>query len=252
LQVKHVNFTWKEKTLKRIAIMAAFLAGCLFVTNGYAQQALQTGPDQPAAAGHQGRARTEKEAKLIEPKHVFSGKVAQVDVPTAIFSLKENGNTVGFDASKPVFSGYRSLSDMHTGDRVAVSYTVVDGLRVTMLSERLAPMARGEVQTERQPAAEAPAGKRARVVGRLLKREKKVDWTGFSYADVKKDGRITPVGLSVVIKDVTMDEFRQYDKNHKGYLDKAEFLEAVKHLRAGRDRFGSASASWTVRKDKSF
>jgi hypothetical protein len=36
-----------------------------------------------------------------------------------------------------------------------------------------------------------------------------------------------------VIKDVTMDEFSKYDKNHHGYLNKAEFLDAVKHLKAG-------------------
>ena len=231
LQVKHVNFTGKEKRLKRIAIVAAFLAGCFFVTHGYVRQASQTGPGQPAAAGHQGWARAEKGAKLIEPKHLSSGGAVQVNVPADMFSLKENGSTVGFDASTPVFSGYRSLSDVYTGDRVAVFYTV-DGLRVTKLLERLAPVERGEVQTERQPAAEAPAGKQARAMGRLIKREKKGDGTGFSDADVKKDGRISPIGLSVVIKDVTMDEFRQYDKNHKGYLDKAEFLEAVKHLRS--------------------
>ena len=36
----------------------------------------------------------------------------------------------------------------------------------------------------------------------------------------------------MVIKDVTLDEFKQFDKKNHGYLDKTEFLEAVKNLRA--------------------
>ena len=211
--------------MKSIALMAALLTACLFVTNGYGQQTSQTGPDRPAAAGHQERAG--KDAKRAEAKHAFGGRVVRIDVPAAIFSLEENGITVGFDASNPVFSGYRSLSDMHIGDRAAASYTA-DGIRVTKLSGRPSPVEKGEIQTERQAAA----GKRAPVVGRLLKREKKRDETGFSDADINKDGRITPIGLSVVIKNVTMDEFRQYDRKHKGYLNKSEFLEAVRHLGA--------------------
>ena len=155
----------------------------------------------------------------------------QIDVAGNSFSLKERGNSVGFDASNPVFSGYSSLSAMQVGDRVAVSYTR-DGIRVAELSGPSGPVGGERMQTGRQSVPGAAQGKRGRVFGRLIRRERKEDATGFSDADVNADGKITPIGLSVVIKDVTMDEFRKYDKKHKGYLNGAEFLEAVKQLRA--------------------
>ncbi len=197
--------------MKKIAMMTVFLAGCFFVANGYVQA---------------------KSVKRVEPRHVFSGRVVQVDVAAGAFTLKDRGNTVGFDASNPIFSGYRSLSAMHPGDWVAVSYTT-DGIRVAKLTGRPASVEGAEVGAGKRPAGEAPKGNRTRTKEGLIKRQKSTDDTGFDQADAKKDGKITPVELSVVIKDVTLDEFRQFDKNHHGYLNKAEFLEAVKHLKVG-------------------
>lgn len=197
--------------MKSIAVIAAFLAACLLVTSDY------------SAAGS---------ARPAGPGRAFCGRVVRVDAGAATLFVKENGNTVGFDASNPVFSGYPSLSAVRIGDRVAVSYTA-DGIRVARLSSTPAPAGGEKTRAIGRTADETGQGTGVRARGRLIKRAKRADTTGFAEADVNQDGKITPIGLSVVIKDVTMDEFRQYDKGHKGYLSKAEFLDAVKHLRTG-------------------
>jgi len=214
--------------MKKIAILAAFLAGSVFVTSGFSQE----GPHKPLPGAGQDRSARGKSMKASGQEHALSGRVAQVDGATGAFSLTVKGITIGFDASHPVFSGYGSLSDMRVGDRVAVSYTR-DGIEVTRLSGGPRPADKVKAETER-PLAGPPAEMPIRAAQkRLIKREKQRDKTGFDEADIKKDGKITPVGLSVVIKDITMDEFRHYDKKHRGYLNKAEFLDAVKHLKTG-------------------
>jgi hypothetical protein len=193
--------------MKKIAMIAAFLAACFFGS---------------------GDCSLVKSANAAGPGRAFCGRVVQVNVVAETLSVREGGNTVGFDVSNPVFSGYSSLSAVKIGDRVAVFYTA-GGTRVAKLTGPLASSGKEKVRPVGQPADRAAQGKRQT---RLIRREKNADTTGFCEADVNKDGKITPVGLSVVIKDVTMDEFRQYDKGHKGYLNKAEFLVAVRSLRA--------------------
>jgi hypothetical protein len=193
--------------MKKIATIAAFLAACYFGA---------------------GDCSLVKSANAAGPGRAFCGRVVQVNVVAETLLVKEGGNTVGFDVSNPVFSGYSSLAAVKVGDRVAVSY-MAGGTRVAKLAGPLASSGKEKAQAVGRPADGAIQGKRQT---RLIKREKNADTTGFCEADVNRDGRITPVGLSVVIKDVTMDEFRQYDKGHKGYLNKAEFLEAVRSLRA--------------------
>jgi Ca2+-binding EF-hand superfamily protein len=51
----------------------------------------------------------------------------------------------------------------------------------------------------------------------------KTDGKSFADVDNNKDGKISAIELSVVIPGLTMEQFRQYDKNHDGYLNKAEF-----------------------------
>ena len=219
--------------MRETAITLAFVAAFFCAVTGHALAGSQGPPKGPVQADNRGPVRTEDKAKRVGTPHVFSGRVEQVDVAARSFSVSNRGNRIGFDASNPIFTGYQSLSDVEIGDRVAVSYTT-DGIRVTKLSAGRPSGRKGKAEAKEEPAfqAEKP-GKAAR---RLIKIAKQPDPTGFSEADIKKDGKITPVGLSVVIKDVTMDEFKKYDKNHHGYLTKAEFLDAVKHLKTGDSR----------------
>ena len=73
-------------------------------------------------------------------------------------------------------------------------------------------------------------------VKKLPRRAKIGDGESFENVDIKKDGKITPVELSIVIKDLTMEQFRKYDKKHRGYLDKKEYLEAVKEYHSGKEQ----------------
>ena len=51
----------------------------------------------------------------------------------------------------------------------------------------------------------------------------KTDGKSFAEVDNNKDCKISPIELCVLVPDLTMEQFRQYDKNHDGHLDKAEF-----------------------------
>lgn len=57
-------------------------------------------------------------------------------------------------------------------------------------------------------------------MGRSVKR----DPYAFGTVDNNKDGKISPVELCAVVPDLTMEEFRTYDRSGDGSLDKAEFL----------------------------
>ena len=168
----------------------------------------------------------------------FAGSVVAVDVGAATFSLKEKGNVVGFDASKPILTGYRTLADMRIGDMVRVSYTAT-GIKVANLGGRRERAARKEGGAQTQPPQVQVREKPTKGVKKLLRRAKIGDGECFDDVDLKKNGKITPMELSIVIKDLTMEQFRKYDKKHRGYLDKGEFLDAVKNYQLRKGAIGA-------------
>ena len=52
--------------------------------------------------------------------------------------------------------------------------------------------------------------------------------SGFRDVDENKDGKVTPVELSVVLKDLTMGQFKGYDRDSDGFLNESEFRAATK------------------------
>ena len=217
------------------------LVCCLSLVSAYGQEGpkgASSGRGRPAGASS---ARPEGRPAA---RAAFIGSVVAVDVGAATFSLKESGNVVGFDASNPALTGYRTLADMRVGDKVKVSYTTT-GIEITKLGGRHERPEKKEAANEPQPLAAKPVEKpqppQARPVEKptkgakkLSRRVRKGSGEDFEDVDLKKDGRITPVELSIVIKDLTMDQFRKYDKKHRGYLDKQEFQEAVRDYRSGK------------------
>jgi len=217
--------------MNRTFVVTGLLACCLFLANGYGQEGPKAGSEK---ARGQRRERSGGGARLSEGMRMrggFSGKVVEVNPGSGTFSLQQGGNVVGFDASNPVLSGYRTLSDMRVGDLVKVSYTAT-GIEVTKLGGRREMLPVKEARPEQQRREARPAEKRVKGAAKLLKRPKKGNGESFEDVDLKKDGKITPVELSIVIKDLTMDQFRGYDKKHRGYLNREEFQEAMRQYRS--------------------
>ncbi len=221
--------------MKRITVMTGLLACCLFFVNSYGQEGQQGGSDRTAGKGRERAAGTAHPATRVGAMSGLSGTVVAVDAGGRTFSLKERGNVVGFDASNPALTGYRTLSDMQVGDRVAVSYTAM-GIKVAKLGGRRENAPEKEAGLQRQSDQVPPAGKRIKGVTKILKRAKKGSGESFDDVDANKDGKISPVELSTVIKDITMDQFRKYDKKHLGYLDKEEFKDAMRQYRSGKEK----------------
>lgn len=149
----------------------------------------------------------------------FTGKVVRVDGALETFVVKGRSATVTFDASRPVLRGYRSLAQMRVGDLVAVSY-IGDGISIAR-------------QGAGGRAEEGGAGIQKLRTGSRHGLVRVVQGTGgtFEEVDANKDGKITPVGLSAVIPDLTMEEFKRYDTHGLGFLDREEFASALRGRR---------------------
>jgi Ca2+-binding EF-hand superfamily protein len=50
----------------------------------------------------------------------------------------------------------------------------------------------------------------------------------FAEIDNNKDGKISPVELSTVMPSVSMESFKQYDRNGDGFLDMNEYRSVRK------------------------
>jgi len=204
--------------MKKKPFMATLVIGFLFIVGicapgraHAADGASSASPPKKAAANLAGPRR--KPAKAG-----FNGRVVQISLASETLSLKDGENTVTFDASSPILSGYRVFSDIRVGDSVAASY-MPEGIRVTRLRDRLRP----------DTASPGTPGRRT---GKLLRRSPRGSGSDFDDVDANKDGKITPVELSVLIPDITLDRFRRYDVNKHGYLDRAEFAAAMRQERA--------------------
>jgi hypothetical protein len=205
---------------KGTVIVATLILGFLFAAGGYGQEkaganagGTHQGPGKKAAIRLAGLRRA-------AAKPAFTGKVVEMNAMSETFSLRSRGALVTFDASNPKVSGYRDFSDVRVGDVVAVAYTP-GGIRVTRQGGRL-----------RAPDGE-PSGKgRVKRVAGIMRLEARGSGFGFDDADANKDGRLTPVELSTLIPDITVERFREFDANKDGYLDRAEFARAMKLQRA--------------------
>jgi hypothetical protein len=167
----------------------------------------------------------------------FSGRVEKVDVERNIMSVKGKGGTANFDVSEPILYGYRSLLEISTADVVGISY-VESGIRIRRIQN--GKISSTEVlyggKTSRHPLSanlqSVPQFLPRTSSSRKLQRQPSTESLGsFEKADVNKDGRLSPVELTAVMKDLTMEEFKQYDKNRNAFVDKKEFADAVKDQR---------------------
>jgi hypothetical protein len=134
------------------------------------------------------------------------GVVQIVDLVSKTVGIKAGRQVIVFDVRNARLKGYGSLGEVSRGDTVTVVYTV-QGVRITKIQagEAVAPV-----------SAKAKSGRMRRLV------------TGerghsFEDADENNDGRISPVELSTVVPDLTLERFRDHDKDGDGYLNRREF-----------------------------
>jgi hypothetical protein len=144
----------------------------------------------------------------------FTGTVIDVNAAVQTISVKDKGRTVTFDVSNPVLKGYRSIAGIRVGDRIALAYTR-DGISITKLSGK---GSRAEVE---RPRAK-PEPKKSKKEGRI-RVAARTQGTDFDDVDENKDGKVSPVELSVILPSLTLEDFRKHDKNGDGYLNRSEF-----------------------------
>jgi hypothetical protein len=150
----------------------------------------------------------------------FTGTIVWADPVTKTLTIKGRGKIVTFDVSNPTFRGFRRIEDMKEGSYASVSYTRT-GIRISRAT-------RGEAASEPAPerTATAKVGKKE-AKKKMPRIEQK--GTGFRDVDENKDGKVTAVEMSVVISDLTMERFKQYDKNGDGCLNESEYKAALKN-----------------------
>jgi hypothetical protein len=126
-------------------VMVLSLISLAFVTTGFAET--KTAPAKaPAAAAPEKAPAPEKAVapekttmekpapaeKPAKPKvSGFVGTVTKVDA--SALTVKSNKAEVVFDASKPTFKGYKAITDVKVGDKVAAKYTK-DGISIRKLA----------------------------------------------------------------------------------------------------------------------
>jgi hypothetical protein len=162
----------------------------------------------------------------VKTMRSFSGTVTGVNLVDKTITLRNRGLLVTFDAGNPALTGYKGLGEVKVGHTVSASYTETGlslrregGKAVEPEEKALKP--RKEVRKPRQEATrpKQEAAKPNRLV-RVVTRGKGSD---FDVVDENQDGRITAAELSVIIPNLTRDQFKEYDGNGDGWLNRAEF-----------------------------
>lgn len=173
----------------------------------------------------------EKTSKILiraKAKADFVGIVTQVDPIGKTVAVKNKGVAVTFDAANPILKGYKSLEQVKRGDRIAISYTA-DGTRISRATgtEEMRPedtvKPGPELAKPKQEVAKTNKGRPVRI------RERTNSWE-FRDVDNNSDGKITPVELCVVVPNLTIEDFRRYDKDTNGSLNQSEYNALKKSL----------------------
>lgn len=155
----------------------------------------------------------------------FSGTVNSVDPSSASLSIRNQGKTISFDMSRVILMGYESIGEIKKGDKISVGYTAY-GLQIrkgifATTHQDTAPRRQATSQkvTIRVDTAKQKKGAPIRMVDNRYPKS-------FNTIDNNKDGKVTPIELCVLVPDLTLQRFKEYDKNGDGCLNESEFNTA--------------------------
>jgi hypothetical protein len=169
----------------------------------------------------------------VQTGPIFYGKVDSLSESSGTLIVKGRNGVVSFDISNPILMGYRSINDIKEGHFIGVQY-VRNGIRIIKKGSEtksmpLEPKIAGKSHSAQEKPVTTMQNKMRKII-RPLRRFEKSDneIRVFGDIDVNKDGKLSPIELSTMIRDLTMAKFRQYDKNGNGYLDKKEFVDISK------------------------
>lgn len=162
---------------------------------------------------------------------IFTGAVTGIDTARRTISLLSTGKNLTFDLTNPVIRGYKDINEIKTGDTVTVGY-IKGGIGIVKgenfhddLKQLAAPDEPVPLKLKKgSKSGNARQSNRAAPV----KVKYKVNSFAFKNVDNNKDGRVSPVELSNVIPNVTMEEFKKYDRNSDGGIDESEYRSVRK------------------------
>jgi hypothetical protein len=235
--------TWHyfNEDILKISILLIFFLFCSLMTAlpSFAQVARVEGQSTPSpsaekeqqSGGESSKKETQQFVIRVRTKQKvdFSGTVTHVDPATATLSLRSQGKTITFDMSKVILIGYGNTGEIKKGDEVSVGYTQF-GLQVrkgTFAVTHRESVPRQEVAPQKTVArVETIRPQR----GTPIRMKDNKNPTGFKDIDNNKDGKITPIELCVMVPDLTIQKFKEYDKNGDGCLNEREF-SAVKRTK---------------------
>jgi hypothetical protein len=235
--------TWHYfiEDILKISILLIFFLFCGLMTAlpSFAQVARVEGQSAPSpsaekeqqSGGESSKKETQQFVIRVRTKQKvdFSGTVTHVDPATATLSLRSQGKTITFDMSKVILIGYGNTGEIKKGDEVSVGYTQF-GLQVrkgTFAVTHRESVPRQEVAPQKTVArVETIRPQR----GTPIRMKDNKNPTGFKDIDNNKDGKITPIELCVMVPDLTIQKFKEYDKNGDGCLNEREF-SAVKRTK---------------------
>jgi hypothetical protein len=235
--------TWHYfiEDILKISILLIFFLFCGLMTAlpSFAQVARVEGQSAPSpsaekeqqSGGESSKKETQQFVIRVKTKQKvdFSGTVTHVDPATATLSLRSQGKTITFDMSKVILIGYGNTGEIKKGDEVSVGYTQF-GLQVrkgTFAVTHRESVPRQEVAPQKTVArVETIRPQR----GTPIRMKDNKNPTGFKDIDNNKDGKITPIELCVMVPDLTIQKFKEYDKNGDGCLNEREF-SAVKRTK---------------------
>lgn len=200
---------------KFFMILFALLISIAFVSAGLAQAPEKTDADKPTAeTATQDTEKSDKPAEAPKPKPPagYYGEVTNVDIAGKTLTIKTRNDAVTFDIANAKFKGYKDGNEISIGDKATAKYTK-DGIDVKRIAAAKKP------KEKKEKPAVAKKAKRA-----VKKKE-------FKDIDADKDGKITIEEMTVIFVTVTPDMFKQFDKNGDGFLDEAEYNDAVKTMK---------------------